>query len=68
MVKYRQVRFPADAYEKLLDKQLKMQGILQVITRKQHIRIPLTKVLIAVTETPNDMKDDYLLNLWRKKR
>lgn len=65
--KYIAVRVPVEAYNNLNIKKKKMEQVVNQITRKQ-IRIPLTKVLIAVSENPIDLSDNYLLKLAKKKR
>lgn len=65
--KYVPVRFPIEAYQNLQRKKEKMEEAVRQITGKQQ-KIPLTKVLIAISKKPLTIQDDVLLKLIRKKR
>jgi len=65
--KYIAVRFPKEAYENLQRKKKRMEEVVRQITGKQQT-IPLTKVIIALSNKPLTIHDDSLLKLIRKKR
>lgn len=65
--KYIMVRIPLEAYKNLEKKQDKMQKVVQNIIRKP-VNIPMTKVILAVSENPSEIKDDYLMSKIRKRR
>ena len=66
-MKYVQVRFPKEAYDNLLQKRQKIEEELRGMTRGK-VRVPLTKVLIAITAKPVFLDNDYLKSLIGRKR
>lgn len=66
-MRYVHVRFPQIAYENLNNKRKKVEQTLFQITGKK-IRVPLTKVLTALTENETKINDDYLINLFNRRR
>lgn len=61
-MKYKPLRVPIEAYDNLVNKKLKIEQTLFNLTKK-NIKIPLTKILIAVAENPITLYDKYLLDL-----
>ena len=64
---YIPVRFPKEAYENLQKKRKRMEEVVKQITGRNE-RIPLTKVLIAISKTPLTLHNEILLKLIRKKK
>jgi hypothetical protein len=65
--KYVAVRMPVEAYNNLNFKKRKIEKVVRQITNKK-INIPLTKIIIAVSENPINLTDDYVLKLAKRKR
>jgi len=68
MANYVPFRMPKIAYDNLVNKKLKMENFVRMITKRKVVRIPLTKVIIAVSENPITLPEDYVLKLALKKR
>ena len=65
--KYVHIRVPIKAYENLVNKQTKMeQTVRQIVNRP--VSVPLTKVLLAITENPINLPDNYLVSLTKRRR
>lgn len=65
--RYRIVRIPEEAWNNLELKQRRMQDTINRIVRKP-IKIPITKVLLAVSENEVNIGDDYLVRLTKSRR
>lgn len=67
MTKYVAVRMPKEAYDNFVNKKRRMEGAVKKIIRKR-VRIPLTKVFIAISENPITLPDDYVIKMVKVKK
>jgi len=68
---YKHIRFPSEAYPKLVEKQSKIIEQMNKISsgRKYYPKdIPFTKILTASLSNPLKLNDDQLYSLFGKRR
>ena len=65
--KYVPIRMPREAYENLLIKRRKMEGIIKQITGKD-MKVPFTKILNEMSSYPLNLQDDQVVRLGIKRR
>jgi hypothetical protein len=69
MSRYAYVRFPREAYENIKAKRLRVFERLVYLTNNHRLRPPkLTQMMIAVSKSPIDMPDEFLLDFFYKGR
>ena len=67
MIRYKQMRVPIDAYNKLLQKKMKIEDRLFSLARKK-VPVRLTKLITVISDQTIKIDDDYLINQFRRKK
>ena len=65
--KYVPVRMPLEAYNNIMLKKRKMEGVIKELTRND-IKVPLTTVWTMVSKNPLQLPDEYLIKKVKRKR
>lgn len=67
MIRYKQMRVPADAYAKLMQKKMRIEDRLFSITRKK-VPVKLTRLVTAISDQTIKIDDEYLVNAFYKRK
>jgi hypothetical protein len=66
-MRYKIIRIPVEAHEKLKEKKGRMESIFKQITGQQK-RLPMTKLITTISSSPIQLGDSELVSLFRNKR